>query len=170
MDINYLGSRDEIQHDPIMPRTTTGIKVVATGPTKPGNRTFRANPSSVSQKKPRVNDYNDCEPKQCLYLGPDGTRCSQVITCTTVPEHFVSYGITNKSRDKVISCQWDGCSCGVMRHNFCPPCSREAPWTYEGICHPQLRKRTRILGFQHRINWSGDVPLIGTCVVYPLNC
>ncbi|KAI6094526.1 hypothetical protein EDD16DRAFT_1684299 [Pisolithus croceorrhizus] len=51
--INHLDSRDkhynrQIQHHSCV---ISGTIVAATGPAKAGNRTFRANPSSVSQKK-----------------------------------------------------------------------------------------------------------------------
>ncbi|KAI6110115.1 hypothetical protein F5141DRAFT_1215565 [Pisolithus sp. B1] len=51
--INHFKSRDEhynrqIQHHPCV---ISGTIATATGPAKAGNRTFRANPSSVPQKK-----------------------------------------------------------------------------------------------------------------------
>ncbi|KAI6094529.1 hypothetical protein EDD16DRAFT_1529090 [Pisolithus croceorrhizus] len=91
----------QIQYHPSTHYATGGAIVAATGPTKP-----------------RANGYNNREPKQCLYRGLDGTRCSQVITCATVPKRFISHGVTNKSRDEVISCQWEGCFNGVMRVQF----------------------------------------------------
>ncbi|KAI6094531.1 hypothetical protein EDD16DRAFT_1684371 [Pisolithus croceorrhizus] len=123
MDINYLGSCNEhssrqIQHHPSTHHATNGITVAATGPTENGNQTPWANFSSVSQKKPHGNGLNDCEPKKCLYLHPDGKSCSQLITCAQVPEHFISHGIVKKSRRERISCRWYECPEKVMRHNF----------------------------------------------------
>ncbi|KAI6110118.1 hypothetical protein F5141DRAFT_1203370 [Pisolithus sp. B1] len=130
-------SNCQIQHHPITSCATSGIIGTVTGlakvrgreirihirydylhTLKDGTQTSRENPSAASQKKSRVYGYDGCVLKECLYLGPNGTRCSQVITCATVPEHFISHGVANKSRDEVISCQWEGCSYRVMRHNF----------------------------------------------------
>ncbi|KIK17035.1 hypothetical protein PISMIDRAFT_15442 [Pisolithus microcarpus 441] len=130
---NYLESRSEysnrqIRRQPITPATVaaTGlaevrgreIRVYArcdySNTFKAGNRASQANSPSASQK----NNYHNCEPKKCLYPGLNGKRCSQEITCAKVSEHFVIHGITNKHRDEAIPCEWDGCSRGVVRHNF----------------------------------------------------
>ncbi|KAI6103189.1 hypothetical protein EDD17DRAFT_1654871 [Pisolithus thermaeus] len=118
LECSYEYSNCQIQHHPITSCATSGIIGTVTGLAKDGTQTSRENPSAASQKKSRVNGYDGCVLKECLYLGPNGTRCSQVITCATVPEHFISHGVANKSRDEVISCQWEGCSHRVMRHNF----------------------------------------------------
>ncbi|KAI6144873.1 hypothetical protein EDD17DRAFT_1654883 [Pisolithus thermaeus] len=112
------GSHDEhsnrqIQHHPITHHATSGVIVAGIGPAKAGNRRSGANPGSVSQKK----GYHNCEQKKCLYPGPNGTRCLQEISCATVPEHFVSHGITIKPREMIL-CQWEECSEKVVRHNF----------------------------------------------------
>ncbi|KAI6103190.1 hypothetical protein EV401DRAFT_2021332 [Pisolithus croceorrhizus] len=118
--INYLGesrrgehSNRQIQHHPITHHATSGVIVAGIGPAKAGNRRSGANPGSVSQKK----GYHNCEQKKCLYPGPNGTRCLQEISCATVPEHFVSHGITIKPREMIL-CQWEECSEKVVRHNF----------------------------------------------------
>ncbi|KAI6036908.1 hypothetical protein BKA83DRAFT_192985 [Pisolithus microcarpus] len=114
MNNNYLESRDKYSNRQIRRQPITPATVAATGLTEAGNRASQANSPSASQK----NNYHNCEPKECLYPGLNGKRCSQEITCAKVSEHFVIHGITNKHRDEVIPCEWDGCSRGVVRHNF----------------------------------------------------
>ncbi|KAI6012232.1 hypothetical protein EDC04DRAFT_741338 [Pisolithus marmoratus] len=71
-----------------------------------------------TQDKTDGNECADCPPKKCRYPGPGGNHCLQVITCKDVSEHLIIHGITNMSRDKMITCHWDGCSADVSRHNF----------------------------------------------------
>lgn len=61
----------------------------------------------------------NCPLAQCLYPGVQGKRfCLENISSATIPDHFISHGIENKSRKEVIHCQWNGCCKKVTRHAF----------------------------------------------------
>ncbi|KAI6019591.1 hypothetical protein F5J12DRAFT_478716 [Pisolithus orientalis] len=118
-NVNLLECCNRIQHHPNASCAPgSNIMGVATELAKVGDETFQTNPSPVPQKKPRINKYINCPPTNCLYPGPDGKCCLQEVTYATAADHFIIHGITKKSRDEVIPCQWEGCSAEVVRHNF----------------------------------------------------
>ncbi|KAI6117549.1 hypothetical protein EDD16DRAFT_1519988 [Pisolithus croceorrhizus] len=47
-------------------------------------------------------NYASCPITQCLYPGVGGSLCLQEISCATVPSHFTSHGIENKTRKEAI--------------------------------------------------------------------
>lgn len=63
-------------------------------------------------------NYASCPITQCLYPGVGGSLCLQEISCATVPSHFTSHGIENKTRKEAIRCEWEGCVKNVTRHTF----------------------------------------------------
>ncbi|KAI6157084.1 hypothetical protein BKA82DRAFT_800781 [Pisolithus tinctorius] len=75
-------------------------------------------PQNAVQAPANETQFTNCPPARCLYPNVDGTPCLQEINCATVPSHFVAHGIENKSRKKVIHCQWSGCVKKVTRHTF----------------------------------------------------
>lgn len=118
-NVNFLECCNGIQHHPNASCAPgSNIMGVATELAKVGDKTFQTNPSTVPQKKPRINKYINCPPTKCLYPGPDGQCCLQEVTYATAADHFIVHRITKKSRDEVILCQWEGCSTEVVRHNF----------------------------------------------------
>ncbi|KAI6104864.1 hypothetical protein EV401DRAFT_2015169 [Pisolithus croceorrhizus] len=62
--------------------------------------------------------YAGCPTTQCLYPGTEEILCLQEISFATVPSHFASHGIENKSRTEIIRCKWKGCVTNVTRHAF----------------------------------------------------
>ncbi|KAI6011911.1 hypothetical protein EDC04DRAFT_2609659 [Pisolithus marmoratus] len=69
--------------------------------------------------------HTSCPLARCRYTGVEGTPCLQEISCATVPTHFASHGIKNKSRKEVIHCKWKGCDKAISRHTFV--CSSSGP-------------------------------------------
>ncbi|KAI6129113.1 hypothetical protein EV401DRAFT_811659 [Pisolithus croceorrhizus] len=129
------------------------------------NQTSRMNPSAV----PQIKVSNNCERKKCLYPGPNGTRCLQQITRATVPKHFVGHGTTNKSLEEIILCQWEECFEEVVRHKFVRHI-REKHLGHVRDLPPTTPEKNAAVALSYRISRSGDIQLIGTSVVYPLNC
>ncbi|KAI6014184.1 hypothetical protein EDC04DRAFT_2756035 [Pisolithus marmoratus] len=68
-------------------------------------------------EEPRASVHANCT-KPCLYLDSDGKCCSELVTCTTVPEHFEKHGIKDIYRGTEVICRWQGCSETCIRHNF----------------------------------------------------
>ncbi|KAI5982889.1 hypothetical protein EDC04DRAFT_2616405 [Pisolithus marmoratus] len=65
-------SNRQIRHYPDTPYTASSdIINVATGLAKVVNETFQTNPCHAGpQKKPRIDESDNCAPKQCLYWDP----------------------------------------------------------------------------------------------------
>lgn len=118
-NVNHSECYNEIQHHSNTPYApSSNIMAVTTRLAKVGDETFQTNPSAGPKEKLRTDEYANCPPKQCRYPGPDGKCCLQEVTYATVADHFITHGLTNKSRSVVIPCQWEGCSTEVARHNF----------------------------------------------------
>ncbi|KAI6111724.1 hypothetical protein EDD16DRAFT_1198574 [Pisolithus croceorrhizus] len=62
--------------------------------------------------------YANCPTTRCLYPGTGEILCLQEISCPTVPSHFATHGVENKSRMEMIHCKWRGCVAKVTRHGF----------------------------------------------------
>ncbi|KAI6155405.1 hypothetical protein BKA82DRAFT_193816 [Pisolithus tinctorius] len=119
MNVNLSECCNEIQHQPNTSCAPgSNIMGVAIGLAKVGDETFQTNPSPGPQKKPRIDKYTNCPPKQCLCPGPDGKCCLQEVTYAMVADHFIIHRMTKESRDVVIPCQWEGCSVELARHSF----------------------------------------------------
>lgn len=88
--------------------------------------------------------YAKCPPAECRYPGVQGKKfCSEKINCATISDHFISHGIENKSRKRVIHCEWNGCGkrvtrCAFVRH------IREAHFAHKrGTRFHRLKKSPR---------------------------
>ncbi|KAI6025745.1 hypothetical protein F5J12DRAFT_925630 [Pisolithus orientalis] len=56
-----------------------------------------------------------------------------------IRDHFIVHGITKKSRDVVIPCQWEGCSAELARYNFVRHIREKTP--RESAVHPSEKER-----------------------------
>ncbi|KAI5981335.1 hypothetical protein EDD15DRAFT_2413145 [Pisolithus albus] len=115
MNTDYLESRDEysnrqIQHQPNTPDTVAakGLAEVRGKPNIPGKFSFSVPEEQLGQ----------LQAEGMPLSGPRWDTLFAKDHLCKVPEHFVSHGIAKKHRGLKIPCEWDGCSRGVVRHNF----------------------------------------------------